>query len=81
MKIEQRINLKFRVKLKKKKKDWRTRRQSMHWKTPASPRMKRARMSKSQVKAIFDFLDIRGVILMEWVPGGQTINQKHYLRF
>jgi hypothetical protein len=26
------------------------------------------------------FFDIRGVIMIEWVPEGQTVNQKCYLR-
>jgi hypothetical protein len=54
--------------------------QSMHWKTPISPRMKKVRMSKSKVKAmIIVFFNIRGVIVIEWVPEGQTVNQKYYL--
>lgn len=57
-----------------------TKRQSMHWKTPASPRMKKARMSKSRVKAmLIVFFDIKGVIMTEWVPEGQTVNQKYYI--
>jgi hypothetical protein len=54
--------------------------QSMHWKTPTSPRMKKASVSKFKVKAIMIvFFDIRGVIMVEWVPEGQTVNQKYYL--
>jgi hypothetical protein len=57
-------------------------RQSMHWKTPTSPRMKKARMSKSKVKAMMIvFFDIRGTIMIEWVPEVQTVNQKYYLEF
>jgi hypothetical protein len=57
-----------------------TKRQSMHWKTPTSLIMKKARMSKSKVKAMMIvFFDIRGVIMIEWVPEGQTVNQEHYL--
>jgi hypothetical protein len=45
-----------------------------------SPRMRKARMSKSKVKAmIIVFFDIRGAIMIEWVPEGQTVNQKYYL--
>jgi hypothetical protein len=53
-----------------------TKRQSMHSKTHPSPRMQRARMIKSKVKAMMIvFFDIRGVIMIEWVPEGQTVNQ------
>jgi hypothetical protein len=41
-------------------------RQSMHWKTPNSLRMKKARMSKVKVKVMMIvFFDIRGVIIIE----------------
>jgi hypothetical protein len=54
--------------------------QSMHWKTPTSPRMEKARMSKSKVKAVMIvFFDIRDVIMIEWVPESQTVNQKYCL--
>jgi hypothetical protein len=40
----------------------------------------KTRMSKSKVKAmVIVFFDIRGVIMTEWVPEGQTGNQKYYL--
>lgn len=53
--------------------------QSMHWKTPESPRMKKARMSKSKLKAmLIVFFDINGIIMIDWVPEGQTVNQKYY---
>ena len=56
-----------------------TKRQSMHWKTPSSPRMKKARQSKSKFKAmLIVFFDIKGVILEEWVPEGTTVNQHYY---
>jgi hypothetical protein len=54
-----------------------TKRQSTHWKTPNSPRIKKVRMSKSNEKAIvIVFFNIRGVIMIEGVPDGQTVNQK-----
>jgi predicted nucleotidyltransferase len=57
-----------------------TKRQSMHWKTPTSPRMKNARVSKSKVKArMAVFFTIRGIIMIEWVPESQTVNQNYYL--
>jgi hypothetical protein len=38
----------------------------MQWKTPASPGMNKATMSKSQVKAtVINFFDIRGTIMTE----------------
>lgn len=57
-----------------------TKRQSMHWKSPKSPRMKKARMSKSKFKAMMIvFFDIQGIIHVEWVPEGQTVTQHYYL--
>jgi hypothetical protein len=42
--------------------------------------MKKARMSKSKVKAMMViFFDIRGVIMIQLIPEGQTVNQKYYL--
>ena len=57
-----------------------TKRQSMHWKTPTSPRVKKARMSKSKLKVmLIVFFDINGIIMIEWVPQGQTVNQHYYI--
>ena len=51
----------------------------MHWKSSQSPRKKKARMSKSKFKAMMIvFFDIRGVIYIDWVPEGQTVNQVYY---
>ena len=51
----------------------------MHWKSPQYPRKKKARMSKSKFKAkMFVFFDIRGVMYIDWVPEGQTVNQVYY---
>lgn len=56
-----------------------TKRQSMHWKSPNSPRQKIARMSKSKFKAMMIvFFDIRGIVHIDWVPEGQTVNQVYY---
>jgi [histone H3]-lysine36 N-dimethyltransferase SETMAR len=58
-----------------------TKRQSMHWKSKNSPRMKKARMSKSRFKAmLIVFFDIKGVIHIEWVPEGCTVNQYYYIQ-
>ncbi|KAL4149713.1 hypothetical protein QTP88_003590 [Uroleucon formosanum] len=50
-------------------------------KTSASPKLKKARMSKSKLKAmLIVFFDIKGLIMTEWVPQGQTVNQHYYLQ-
>ena len=59
--------------------DPKTKRQSLQWKSPVSPRPKKARQSKSKVKhMLFAFLDVRGIVHMEFLPQGQTINQHVY---
>jgi len=56
-----------------------TKRQSMQWKSTSSPRPKKARMSCSKFKAILIvFFDIQGIVMAEWVPSGQTVNQQYY---
>jgi hypothetical protein len=73
MKIEQHINLKFFVKLKKKKSTDRN-------EEATSTRMKEAKVSKSQVKAMMIiFFNIGAVIMIDWVPECQMVNQKYYL--
>ncbi|GFU30915.1 putative mariner transposase [Trichonephila clavipes] len=53
----------------------------MHWKTPNSPRAKKARMSQSKFKAMMIvFLDIHGIVYLHWVNEGQTMNQHYYLQ-
>jgi len=48
----------------------------MHWKSPQSPKKKKARMSKFKFKAMMIvFFDIRGVMYIDWVPEDQTVNQ------
>ena len=50
-----------------------------HWKTPSSPRAKKARMSYSKFKAmLIVFFDIQGIVIADWVPSGQTVNQQYY---
>lgn len=44
----------------------------MNWKSPAWPRVKKAMM--------IVFLDIRGVIHVDWVLKGQTVNQTYHLQ-
>jgi len=51
----------------------------MHWKSPSSTRLKKARQSKSKFKAMMIvFFDIRGTVHVDWVPEGQTVNRVYY---
>lgn len=57
-----------------------TKRQSMQWKSPSSPRPTKAKKARSKFKAMMIvFFDIRGIIMTEWVPSGQTVNQHYYV--
>jgi hypothetical protein len=57
-----------------------TKRQSMQSKSPTSPRPKKARMSRSTFKAmLIFFIEIQGIVIAEWGPSGQTVNQQYYL--
>ncbi|GFT71652.1 putative DD34D transposase [Trichonephila clavipes] len=57
-----------------------TKPQSNEWHTPQSLRQKKARMSKSRMKAILiDFFDKSGVVHSEFVPEGQTVNGAIYV--
>jgi hypothetical protein len=57
-----------------------TKRQSMQWKTTHSPRPKKTRMSKSKIKKMLVvFFDIQGIIMTQYVPPGQTVNQTYYI--
>ena len=57
-----------------------TKRQSSEWHTSASPRPKKARMSKSRMKTmLIVFFDAQGVVHYEFVPEGQTVNGAFYL--
>jgi histone-lysine N-methyltransferase SETMAR len=52
----------------------------MQWKATHSPRPKEARMSKSKVKTMLVvFFDIQGIIMTQYVPPGQTVNQTYYI--
>jgi len=56
-----------------------TKQQSTQWKTPSSPRPKKARQVRSNIKSmLIIFLDIRGIVHKEFVPPGQTVNGKFY---
>ncbi len=53
----------------------------MRYKTPASPRIKKVRPSKSKLKAtLIVFFDINDIVMTEWVPEGQTVNLNYYLK-
>ena len=56
-----------------------TKRQRCQWKSPTSPRPKKARQSKSKVKVmLITFIDVRSIVHSEFLPQGQTINQQVY---
>jgi hypothetical protein len=54
--------------------DVETKQQSSHWKSPASPRSKRAQQVRSRVKAMLPvFFDHQGTVHYEFAHEGQTI--------
>ena len=56
-----------------------TKRQSLQWKCPSSPRPKKARQSRSKIKLmLIAFFDARGIVHMEFLPQGHTVNQHVY---
>ena len=57
-----------------------TKQQSLQWKSTSSPRPKRARMNFSKFKTmLIVFFDIQGIVMAEWVPSAQTVNQRYYI--
>ena len=53
--------------------------QSLQWKCPSSLRPKKARQSRSKIKLmLIAFFDARGIVHMEFLPQGQTVNQHVY---
>ena len=55
-------------------------RDSSQWKHAGSSRPKKARQSKSTQKILMiPFFDSTGMIYMNWVPTGQTVNKEYYV--
>ena len=55
-----------------------TKTQNFQWKHAGSPRPKKARQSKSTHKILMiPFFDSPGMIYMNWVPTGQTVNKEY----
>ncbi len=53
----------------------------MQWKTPEEPRHKKAKMSRSQQKAMMIvFFYIHSVVMMEWVPYHCNVNAEFYFK-
>ncbi|KAJ4437672.1 hypothetical protein ANN_17817 [Periplaneta americana] len=54
-------------------------RQSATWKTPLSPRQKKPRQDRSKGKVLLElFFDSNGIIHMEFIPEGATLNKTRY---
>ena len=57
-----------------------TKRQSMQWNSTSSPRPKKARLSRSKFKDMLIVLfHIQGIVMAEWIPSSQTVNQQYYI--
>ena len=57
-----------------------TKQSSSQWQTPNSPKPKKARQVRSNIKImLISFFDANGIVHKEFVPPGQTVNQQFYL--
>ena len=60
--------------------DQETKRHSSQWKHAGSPRLNKARQSKSTLKVLMiHFFDSTGMMYMHWVSNGQTVNKEYYV--
>ena len=56
-----------------------TKQQSMEWRHSGSPRLKKFRVQKSAGKVLASiFWDQDGILLIDYLPKGQTINAGYY---
>ena len=56
-----------------------TKQQSMEWRHRGSPRPKKSRVQKSAGKVLASiFWDQDGILLINYLPKGQTINAEYY---
>lgn len=60
--------------------DVETKAQSSTWKHSTSPRAKKARQVRSNVKVLLTvFFDFNGIVHQEFLPQGRTVNKEYYL--
>jgi len=59
--------------------DIETKAQSSRWMGQGSPRLKKARMSRSNMKVMLVFFDWQGIIHHKFIPRGQTVNKEFYV--
>lgn len=58
-----------------------TKLQSSQWRSPRSPRPKKARMSRSRVKTLLvTFFDSKGLVHREYLPEGTTVSATIYIQ-
>ena len=59
-----------------------TKTQSSQWKSPGSPRPKKARQVRSNIKSmLICFFDQKGIVHKEFVSPGQRVNSAFYVGF
>ena len=57
-----------------------TRVQSSQWKSPSSPRAKKAHQSRTNIKVVMIvFFDLDGIVWAEFVPRNTTVNCEYYV--
>jgi hypothetical protein len=60
--------------------DTESKRQSLQREKPTYPRLKRARISKSQMKTmLITSFDIKGIVHFQFIQQGLTVNEAYYL--